>query len=174
MKWIAIENKGQLPVCRLYTTHQWTVLRPSMYISFSVPRRCERTPAPRFNVSKLPSVRLFSALVSDSESSFTKSTSQSKQWVNPGRYSALHFGQNMTADDTTPKETPRGCAPSIGFVATSDEKRWQGGKPNPPCNRTQQPRLWGGSSEHILLHHVGCEARRTPASGDALFLDLSL
>src|SRR5579862_3236462 len=42
----------------------------------------------------------FSAAISDSESSLTKSMSQSEQRVNPGRYSALHSGQNMTADDS--------------------------------------------------------------------------
>src|SRR5947208_16800169 len=37
----------------------------------------------------------FRTRVSDSESSCTKSTSQSEQRVNPARYSALHSGQNM-------------------------------------------------------------------------------
>ena len=58
-------------------------------------------PAPRLNSSKLASRRSFAAWLSDSESSLTKSTSQSEQRVNPGRYSCLQCGQNMMGDDTT-------------------------------------------------------------------------
>ena len=38
----------------------------------------------------------------------------------------------------------------------------------------RKPSPWCGSSEQILLNHVGCEARKTPAVGVVFFLDFSL
>jgi hypothetical protein len=35
----------------------------------------------------------------------------------------------------------------------------------------QQPSTWCGRSEPILLHPVGCEARKTPADAGVFFLD---
>jgi len=37
-----------------------------------------------------------------------------------------------------------------------------------------QPSTWRGRSEQILLHPVGCEARKIPAEGDVFFLDFYL
>src|SRR5260370_20682282 len=37
-----------------------------------------------------------------------------------------------------------------------------------------EPSTWRGRSEQILLHSVGCEARKTPAVGVVFFLDFSL
>jgi hypothetical protein len=51
-----------------------------------------------------------------------------------------------------------------------DENRWQR-KPKSLGQRVQQPSTWRGSSEQILLHHVGCEARKSPAVAGVFFLD---
>jgi hypothetical protein len=39
---------------------------------------------------------------------------------------------------------------------------------------SQQPSTWCGRSEQILLNHVGCEARKSPAGAGVFFLDFSL
>jgi len=83
MEWMAIEDQGQVPVRRLYETHQRTVFRPSPYVRLTVGGTSVQS---RFG---------FDARVCGSGSSCTKSTSQSEQWVKPGRYSAPHSGQNI-------------------------------------------------------------------------------
>jgi hypothetical protein len=56
---------------------------------------------------------------------------------------------------------------------TNDENCWYR-KPEPLCNRTQQPRPWGGGPEQILLNQPGCEARKIPADAVVFFLDFNL
>jgi len=47
------------------------------------------------------------------------------------------------------------------------------GRENPKSlgQRVQQPSTWRGSSEQILLNHVGWEARKSPAVAGVFFLD---
>src|SRR4029077_12712640 len=52
----------------------------------------------------------------DAGGSYTKSTSQSAQRVNPGRYSALHCGQNMTKPEST---TPRNISTPVKDCAAT-------------------------------------------------------
>jgi len=90
VEWIAIEDQGQVPVWRLYRAHQRRVLRPSLY-KRPIAVGCTDVQS-RFDLR---------APTFDPESSCTKSTSQSAQCVNPGRYSALHSGQNMGESEST-------------------------------------------------------------------------
>jgi hypothetical protein len=55
----------------------------------------------------------------------------------------------------------------------SDENRWQR-KPQPLDEAVQQPSTSCGRSEPILLHPMGCEARKTPADAGVFFLDFYL
>src|SRR5580704_8260137 len=48
-----------------------------------------------------------------------------------------------------------------------------GRKKQPLDHSVQQPNKWRGPSEQILLHSVGCEARKRPAVADVFFLDFS-
>jgi hypothetical protein len=52
----------------------------------------------------------------------------------------------------------------------SDENRWQR-KPQSLWQHVQQPSTSRGSSEQILLNHVGWEARKSPAVAGVFFLD---
>src|SRR6266852_4062237 len=52
----------------------------------------------------------------DAGGSYTRSTSQSEQRVNPGRYSALHCGQNMVKREST---APRNISTPIKHCAAT-------------------------------------------------------
>ena len=43
--------------------------------------------------------------------------------------------------------------------------------PNQGGRSAPQPSTWRGGSEQILLHQVGCEARKIPADAEVFFLD---
>jgi hypothetical protein len=70
----------------------------------------------------------FITRVSDSESSCTKSTSQSEQRINPARYSALHSGQNiggmiyrMRFSLSVPDNAVNGQVPTAGPAMASSK-----------------------------------------------------
>src|SRR5215471_130215 len=83
--WMAMEDQGQVPVCCSYNAHQRRVLRPSLYIVLT---------GGSIDIQLRFPLR---ARAASSESSSTKSTSQSEQRADPGRYRALHSGQNITS-----------------------------------------------------------------------------
>src|SRR5437879_8233576 len=83
-----------------------------MHLSASLPDHTLLT------VPKPPSVSSLLALLSDGESASTKSTSQSEQRVKPGRYSALHWGQNMGRTECTTR-------PKVGHSGSSSADRRQ-------------------------------------------------
>jgi hypothetical protein len=55
-------------------------------------------------------------------------------------------------------------------LRTGYENRWEKNLKS-LGHSVQQPSIWCGQSEQILLNQVGCGARKSPAGGDVFFLD---
>src|SRR6266852_6752479 len=58
-------------------------------------------------------------------------------------------------------------------LRTGNENRWEKNL-EPLGQSAQQPSTWCGRSEQILLHRLGCEARKASAGGEVFFLDFYL
>jgi len=60
-------------------------------------------------------------------------------------------------------------APNSGASASAGRE-----KPNRRGGLPRKPSTWRGRSEQILLHQMGCEARKLPADAGVFFLDFFL